>query len=172
MKKLICFLMALVAMLSLLMVSTTQVVASATTITTCGLQTDYGEIPGKVWLSDDGTILHIRRQTNYSHVTPLDGHPECDPRFSNAELEMEVNLDLNLVTGVGNTYGKVKIYPDGIDGTWQGMYVGQIRSFVMNGKSVTHGSGELDGMLNKVNIQQIGSDKYEFFGYILDSQEE
>lgn len=167
MKKAVLFslVVALVAVLAVM--SAVPGAAKASKITTCALQTNTQEIPGKMWFSDNGTILHIRGQITYADVTPLAGHPECDPEYSSGQMEMEVNINLNLVTGEGVAYGKHTIQVDGHDGGWEGTYRGKITPEGYYGKAISHGTGDLEGSLQKVNIVQTGGNTYETYGFVL-----
>ena len=62
---------------------------------------------------------------------------------------MTVNINLDMTTGNGVAYGKSTISPDGMDGTWEGTFQGKLQNFVMHGKSVSQGTGELEGMIFK-----------------------
>lgn len=140
--------------------------AKASRITTCALQTNTAEIPGKMWLSDDGTIMHIRGQITYANIELLPGHPECDPAYSRGQAEMELNLNLNLVTGQGNAYGKHTIQVEGFDGAWVGTYQGKITPSGYTGQAISHGTGDLAGLIQKVKIVQIGETTYETYGSV------
>jgi hypothetical protein len=167
MKKTVLFSLVILLIAVLAVMSSTPGAAKASKITTCALQTNTAEIPGKIWFSDDGTIMHIRGQITYADITPLAGHPECDPVYSRGQMEMEVNINLNLVTGEGNAYGKHTITVDGFHGAWVGTHRGKIENFVYSGRAISHGTGELEGMLQKVNIVQAGETTYETYGYVL-----
>lgn len=167
MKKTVLFSLVILLIAVLAVMSATPGAAKASKITTCALQTNTAEIPGNIWFSDDGTIMHIRGQITYADIDPLAGHPECDPAYSSGQMEMEVNINLNLVTGEGNAYGKHTITVDGFHGAWVGTHRGKIENFVYSGRAISHGTGELEGMLQKVNIVQAGETTYETYGYVL-----
>ncbi len=167
MKKAVLFSLAVVLILVLAVMSAAPGAAKATKITTCATQTNTAEIPGKTWFSDDGTIMHIRGQITYADIEPLAGHPECDPAYSSGQMVMVVNINLNLVTGAGNAYGKHTITADGFDGVWEGVFSGKMENFVYSGKAISHGTGDLEGMLQKVQIQATGETTYETYGFVL-----
>lgn len=167
MKKTFLFSLAVVVILSLAVIIAVPGAAKASRITTCALQTNTDEIPGKVWFTEDGTVLHIRGQITHADLEPLAGHPECDPAYSNGEMKMEVNINLNLVTGEGNAYGKHTITANGGEASWVGTFSGKIRDGVYSGMAVSHGSGAWDGLLQKVKIVQTGETTYETYGYVL-----
>jgi hypothetical protein len=167
MKKVIVFSVSVLVILALAVIFTAPGTAKATRITTCSLQTNTSEIPGKMWFSEDGSMLHIRGQTTYANIEPLPGHPECAPEYSMGQLVMEVNINLNLVTGEGNAYGTHTITSDGFDGTWNGVFNGKIDPSGYSGKATAHGTGDLEGMLQKIVIQQTGATTYETHGYVL-----
>lgn len=167
MKKAVLFPLVILLTLVLAVMSAAPGAAKASKIKTCALQTNTAEIPGKTWFSNDGTIMHIRGQITYADITPLAGHPECDPVYSSGQMVMVVNINLNLVTGKGNAYGKHTITMDGFDGAWVGTYTGKIENFSYSGKAISHGTGELEGMLQKVNIVQTGETTYETYGFVL-----
>jgi hypothetical protein len=167
MKKIILFSLAAGIILALAVVLATPGAAKASRITTCALQTNTEEIPGKVWFTEDGTVLHIRGQIAYGKLEPLAGHPECDPAYSSGKIKMEVNINLNLVTGEGNAYGKNTITADGVDASWIGTFSGKITGGAYTGLSVSQGTGEWDGLLQKVKIFQTGETTYETYGYVL-----
>lgn len=167
MKKTILFSIVVVVILALAVVYTTTTAAKASRITTCALQTNTSEIPGKVWFTEDGTVMHIRGQITYADITPLASHPECDKTFSDGKMMMELNLNLNLVTGEGNAYGSHTITAEKLDASWEGSYSGTMENFVYSGKAVSQGTGEWQGYLQKVNIQATGETTYETYGYVL-----
>ena len=115
MKKTISFSIVVVVILALAVVYTTTTAAKASKITTCALQTNTSEIPGKVWFTEDGAVMHIRGQITYADITPLAGHPECDKTFSDGKMIMVLNLNLNLVTGEGNAFGSHTITVEKLD---------------------------------------------------------
>jgi hypothetical protein len=168
MKRTVLFLLAVLIIGALALVPAISGAAKASRITTCALQTNTAEIPGKMWFSDDGTILHIRGQITYADIEPLPGHPECDPAYSRGQLEMELNVNLNVVTGEGNAYGKQTIRAEGLDGSWVGAFQGKITGTGYTGRALSHGTGDLAGLLQKVNIVQTGEATYETYGYVLD----
>lgn len=167
MKKTILFSLAVVLILSLAVVFTTPTAAQTSRITTCALQTNTAEIPGKVWFTEEGTVMHVRGQITYADITPLVGHPECDQTYSNGTMMMELNINLNLLTGEGNAFGRHTITADGSDASWVGSYSGKMENFVYAGQAVSHGTGEWEGFLQKVNIYAIGETTYETYGYVL-----
>ena len=124
MKKVILFTLAVGLIAALVFMSVTPGAAKALKVKTCALQTNTGEIPGKVWVSDDGTVLHIRGQKTFANITPLAGHPECDPAYSSGTMESIVNINLNLVTLDGNAYGTHTIQSANFDGSWVGSFSG------------------------------------------------
>ena len=81
-------------------------------------------------------------------------------------MEMTLNLNLNVVTGQGNAYGKHTIQVDGFDGAWEGTYQGKITQSGYTGKAISHGTGDLAGLIQKVNIVQTGETTYETYGYV------
>ena len=168
MKKAVLFSMLILLVAVLAVASASPGEARASKIAVCALQTNTGEIPGKTWFSEDGTIMHIRGGKTYGIIQPLPGHSECDPAYANGQIEMELNLNLNLVTGEGNAYGKHTItLGEGINGSWVGSYSGKIVDFAFSGLAVSHGSGDLEGMLEKMRLQQTGETTYESFGMVL-----
>lgn len=167
MKKTVLFSMAVVLILVLAVMSVAPGAAKASKITTCALQTNTAEIPGKMWFSNNGTIMHIQGQITYADIETLAGHPECDPAYSSGQMEMVVNINLNLVTGKGNAYGRHTLTADGFEGGWEGVFSGKIENFVYSGKAISHGTGDLEGMLQKVQIQQTGETTYETYGFVL-----
>lgn len=142
--------------------------ARAAKTTTCAQETKVSEIPGETWFSDDGAILHIRGMTSYDRNEPLPGHPECDASYSTGDLVLKVDVKLNLLTGQGNAHGRVTIYPEAYQGTWVGSFQGKIRDFMMEGTSVVHGTGELEGLTMKTSIQEVGPGTYEVHGYVIE----
>lgn len=166
MKKLTFTLLSILILLSLVWIPTFSAGATVDRITICTLETDISKIPGKVWLSEDGTILHVRGQTTISKNTPLPGHPECDLRYSQGELVMTVNFNINLTNGEGEAWGSTTSTPTGIDGTFVGPFSGKIHAGAFYGKSVDIGTGALEGLIERVTIQQIGVDTYEVLGYV------
>jgi hypothetical protein len=167
MKKTIIFSLAVAVILALIVIPTTPTSAKASKITTCALQTNTSEVPGKVWFTEDGTVLHIRGQITYSDITPLPGHPECDSTFSNGTMMMELNLNLNLVTGEGNAFGSHTITAKRLDASWVGSYTGKIDPSGYAGQAVSHGTGAWEGYVQRVSIQQTGETTYVTFGYVL-----
>ena len=152
MKKVILFSLAVGLIAALVFMSVTPGLAKAAKVKTCALQTNTAEIPGKVWVSDDGTVLHIRGQKTYGVITPLAGHPECDPVYSSGTIESIVNINLNLVTLDGNAYGTHTIQAENFEGSWVGSFSGPIEDGLYFGKAISMGTGELEGMMWKVNI--------------------
>jgi hypothetical protein len=167
MRKTVLFLLAVMIIDALALAPAVSGAAKASRITTCALQTNTAEIPGKMWFSDDGTMMHIRGQLTYGDIEPLPGHPECDPIYSRGQIEMEVNINLNVATGEGNAYGKHIIRMEGRDGAWKGTFQGKIKGFSYSGKAISHGTGGLDGLLQKMNIVQTGETTYETYGFVL-----
>ncbi len=170
MKKSILISLAVIVIVALLGLTPFPVEAKADKITLCNLQTDVNVIYGTSWFTDNGTVLHMRGQTTYSTIAPLPGHPECDTPFSNASAVMEVNYDVNMLTGEGASWGYTTLTPTGFAGSFQGPFVGKIEGGMFQGISVTHGTGALEGLINKVTIQQVSSNTYECHGYILGQQ--
>lgn len=167
MKKTILFSLAFGIILALAVVLAAPGAAKASRITTCALQTNTSEIPGKVWFTEDGTVLHIRGQVAYADLEPLVGHPECEPAYSSGEMMMEVNINLNLVTGEGNAYGKHTIIANGGGASWVGTFSGKIREGAYTGMAVSYGTGAWDGLLQKVKIFQTSETTYETYGYVM-----
>jgi hypothetical protein len=87
--------------------------------------------------------------------------------YSVGSLVMKTNIDLNLVTGEGKAWGKGTISPDAFDGTWQITFKGQIQNYAFTARSTSHGTGALEGLLQKNTITEIGPGEYEVFGYVL-----
>ena len=167
MKKVILFSLAIGLIAALVLMSVTPGLAKATKVKTCALQTNTGEIPGKVWLSDEGTVLHIRGQRTFADITPLSGLPECDPVYSSGTMESIVNINLNLITLDGNAYGTHTIQSENFDGSWVGRFSGTIEDGMYLGQAISFGTGELEGMMQKVKVSQTGEVTYETFGYVL-----
>jgi hypothetical protein len=167
MKKGIFFSLTVILLLSLALALPIVGSAKATKIPICALQIDDSESGGKVWFTEEGTIMHIRGLTKVAHIVPLPGHPECESMYSVGSLVMKTNIDLNLVTGEGKAWGKGTISPDAFDGTWQITFKGQIQNYAFTARSTSHGTGALEGLLQKNTITEIGPGEYEVFGYVL-----
>lgn len=102
--------------------------------------------PDRVWVT--GNVLHLR-----GVVTT--GRTFGDPYFAGT-FENTINIDLNMVTGSGNVHGYGKIMPDDFDGTWEGgHFTGPILNFMYSGQGIDYGTGELDGLMDVVHIQEI-----------------
>jgi hypothetical protein len=102
--------------------------------------------PKQAWVT--GQVLHLRGIVST-------GRTYGDPYFAGT-FENTVNLDLNLETGSGNVHGYGKIMPDEYDGTWEGgHFTGPILNFIYNGQGIDYGTGELEGMMDVVHIQEI-----------------
>ena len=168
MKKSYWILLAIPIILSLVLIFPISGSARATRSTVCILQTNYAtDDPSEVWFSKNGTMMHIRGMKEYGTIEPLPDHPECVTPYSSGEIVLTVNFNLDLTTGDGVAYGKSTISPDGIDGTWEGSFQGKLKNFMLHGKSVSQGTGELEGMVQKVVLQQVGEEIFEVHGYIL-----
>ncbi len=167
MKKLISIMLCTVIALSVVSIPTFSVKAGTSQIVFCGIETDESVIPGNAWLSDDGNMLHMRGQTTYSTMSPMPGHPECDPQFSQGRMEMTVNLNLNLITGEGEAWGYTTVMPTGMNGTFAGSFEGKIHGFAFLGYSTTPGTGDLKGMIEKVTIQQTSANTYDVNGIVI-----
>jgi hypothetical protein len=102
--------------------------------------------PEQVWVT--GQVLHLRGIV-------ATGRTFGDPYFAGT-FENKVDIDLNMVTGSGNVHGYGKIMPDAYDGTWQsGHFTGPILNFMYSGQGIDYGTGELDGLMDVVHIQEI-----------------
>lgn len=166
MKRHMFTLLSVLILLSLLWIPIISAYATVNKSIICSIQTDTAQIPGKVWFTENGTVMHMRGQTTYSTIAPLPGHPECDPRYSNGNATMTVNVDLNLTTGKGVSWGSAEVTPDGIDGTFVGPFSGKILGYAFQGKSTAIGTGDLKGLIEKVSIQQTGENTYEVHGIV------
>lgn len=167
MKKGILLSLIMVLLLTLALALPITGAAKANKITVCSMQIDDREEGGKVWFSDDGKIMHIRGLTKYAHIVELPGHPECDTRYTIGTLVARTNIDLNLVTGKGQAWGKSTITLDGLDATWQGTFSGEIDGDSFIAKAVSHGTGELKEYLLKNTIVETGPGVYEVHGVVI-----
>jgi hypothetical protein len=102
--------------------------------------------PEQVWVT--GQVLHLK-----GVVTT--GRTFGDPYFAGT-FKNTVDIELNMTTGTGNVHGYGKIMPDAYDGTWQGgHFTGPILNFMYSGQGIDYGTGELQGLMDVVNIQEI-----------------
>jgi hypothetical protein len=166
MKKGKYFAVVVLILLVLAAITPFSVAAKANAGTICSLETDYDQVPGRTWTTNNDTQLHVRGQTTLARIEPLPGHPECDPRYASGDLVTKVNLDLNLVSGEGRAWGSSTLTLRGINGTFVGPFVAKITPAGMQGMSITVGTGALKGLLEKVTIQQIGETTYEIHGTV------
>jgi hypothetical protein len=167
MKKGIFFSLTVMLLLSLALALPIVGSAKATKIPICAMQIDESESGGKVWFTEEGTIMHIRGLTKVAQIVALEGHPECESQFSVGSVVMQANIDLNLVTGEGKAWGKGTITPDEFDGTWQTTFTGQIQNYMFTARGISHGTGALEGLLQKNTITETDPGVYEVFGYVL-----
>ncbi len=159
-------LLSVLILLSLVWIPTFSAYATVNQSSICNIQTDISTIPGQVWFSENGTVMHMRGQTTYSKIEPMPGHPECDSRYAEGDATMTVNVDLNLATGNGISWGTSTVTHPGIDGAFVGPFEGRILGFAFQGKSVCRGTGDLKGLFEKVSIQQTGENTYDIFGVV------
>jgi hypothetical protein len=102
--------------------------------------------PEQVWIA--GQVLHIRGMVTTGRTF---GDAHFAGHFTNY-----TDIDLNLVTASGNVHGTTKIVPEAYDGTWQGgHFTGPIIEHMYTGQGIDYGTGELAGLMDVVQIQQI-----------------
>lgn len=101
--------------------------------------------PGKIWFSEDGTILHIREQTRT-------GENISDEPLATGTNSIVMNMDLDLLTGEGHAYGTFSLDVSGVEGTWDGHWTLHIYPDGFWGTSNGHGTGDLDGMKLKSEL--------------------
>lgn len=94
--------------------------------------------PERSWVSDDG-ILHQRGMGMISINV-------ADSDYLTGIMIVNGNIDLNLATGDGHTYGTLTIYPEAYNGTFEGNWTSHISADSLRGTVVAHGTGELEGM--------------------------
>jgi hypothetical protein len=166
MKKHLFSLLSVLILLSLVWMPTFSAEAKSERSTVCTIETDTSKIPGQVWFTQNGTVMHMRGQTTYSTIDPLPGHPECDPRFATGKMTMKVNFDINLTTGDGASWGTSSLALNGVDGVFVGPFVGKIHGGAFQGKSFAVGTGDLKGLFENVSMQQTGENTYEVHGIV------
>jgi len=166
MKKFVVSILAALLLMSLLAVTVVSAANKANKIVVCVLQTNYAESGGEVWYTDNETVLHIRGMTTNAHLEPMPGHPECVNPYATGELAMTLNVDLDMTTGEGTSWGESTLSPAGIDGTFVGKFKGKIIAGSYQGQSTSRGTGALKGLVNKVTIQQTSETTYEVNGYV------
>lgn len=94
--------------------------------------------PQRIWVSANGTMLHIRGQNAESAL--LSSNPLI--QGTNHILK---NMDLNLSTRQGHAYGTFSTSPDAVDGTWDGHFTIRFSPTSFSGSAVGQGSGDLAG---------------------------
>ncbi len=100
--------------------------------------------PERSWISDDG-ILHERG-------TGLISYNVADSDYGTGIMIVNANIDLDLVTGNGHTYGTLTIYPDAYNGTFEGNWTSHISDGSLRGTAVAHGTGDLEGLQMFVDL--------------------
>ena len=166
MKKRILFSIMVLVILALTLVSPFPVAAKSTKTPICSLQTVVNVVAGQEWYTDNNTILHVRGMTTYSTIEPKPGCPEPDSIYTHANLSMKVNVELNLTTGAGTTWGSsITTFP-GVNGTFVGPFVGKIENYFASGKSLGIGTGDLKGQFEVISFRQTGGNTYEGIGYV------
>jgi hypothetical protein len=104
---------------------------------------------GCVGFIADGKILQVRGEVQYIRVLRFDPVTlEEFPEWNGWTTSIN-NYDLNLVTGIGNSWGKFTREYDGVNGTFEGIWSGQIRDFHFTGKISGQGTGDLEGQIVK-----------------------
>ena len=166
MKKKFLIALAVVLTLSLTMAFPTATSAKATKVQICGLQKTEIVDSGKVWFTDDFTMMHIRGEIERGTIEFIE-NPECDSTFTDGTIEMVVNINLNLITGQGTVFGTHVITSNESDASWVGSFTGKIKETGFSGKSISHGSGDWEGYLEKVSIEALNENEYAIDGYVL-----
>lgn len=96
----------------------------------------------------DGSVMRI-------NVVVTTGRTYGDPYVA-GEFENHFDVKLNTETGKGWVRGTTVIKPDAYDGVWQGgRFSGRIGNDVFSGRGFEIGSGELEGLVDLVRIQDI-----------------
>jgi hypothetical protein len=102
------------------------------------------QTPGRTWISDDG-ILHDRGGV-------LTNINTADSDYGSGIMILTGNIDLDLDTGNGHTYGTLVLYPSAYDGTFVGSWSSHISAGSLRGISVAHGTGDLEGLQMFVDL--------------------
>jgi len=106
--------------------------------------------PEDVWVT--GQVVHIKGMTNTGRIYG-------DPYFAGT-FEQRVDVVLNTVTGSGNAHGTIVIHPNAYEGTWEGgHFQGPIIDFMFMGQGIDFGTGELEGLKDFVQVQEILPDE-------------
>ena len=117
--------------------------------------------PGRVWISDDG-IQHLRGRVIIDII-------KADDDRVAGYITITQNRNLNLTTYDGTYSSKWSLKPDAYDGTWEGVFTGEIRSAIFSGHGHGKGTGELEGMKLTVEAQETAPPYLEIpeSGYIV-----
>jgi hypothetical protein len=112
--------------------------------------------PGEQWVSEEG-IVHIRGQINTAQVVSTDAR-------ANGINVVTINLNIDPATGNGTGHGQFILDVDGMDGAWEGTFVGWLTYGVFSGRIIGHGTGDLAGQKVKSNFQQTAQGVYAHTG--------
>ena len=111
-----------------------------------------------VWITDD--ILHIRDRV-------MDGAVDSNRDFHEGQTRMVGNANVNMVTGYGNYWGTLAIYPDAYpDGHWYGNWSMQVTPGKVGGIARLQGFGELDGLLTKADLAPLPPPTLPDYAYL------
>ena len=99
--------------------------------------------PAKVWFK--GNVAHFRG------VGALHAVLSDDPLVTGNDLWI-MDTDLNTKKGSGSLHGTITLYPESVDGTWEGIVGGHWHNFLMYAHILAQGTGDLTGQTLNLDI--------------------
>jgi hypothetical protein len=132
----VVFILAMVVVL----VSTVSATAKATHIeyTSIDCTVEPWGPPEREWVSDDG-VLHQRGILVVNEVSSSNA-------YLTGGMTLEMNVDIDLGTGLGHAYGTLSLDPIAYNGTWEGHWSTHISPEGLRGSATGQGTGDLQGM--------------------------
>ncbi|MCI0515091.1 hypothetical protein L0128_17900 [candidate division KSB1 bacterium] len=100
--------------------------------------------PGKQWISEDN-ILHVRNRIRVERI-------ESEEARIAGQITLIQNLNYNLITGDGTYESKCYHEVNKVRGTWEGTASGKLVNSIFSGKGVAQGTGELEGLILKLEL--------------------
>jgi hypothetical protein len=108
-----------------------------------------------MWVEDG--ILHIRDRD-------MTGVVQSDGLYHQGIGHMVMNANIDLVTGYGNFWGNLEIYPDAYpNGYWAGTASMVVNEGKVGGIARLQGYGELSGLLTQSGLAPLTSDELANF---------
>lgn len=159
---------AIVVLVAALLVAAGSVAAKATKTPVTGFECYVETIDGGTyWVSDDG-VFHLR---GYVQLNREDSETAEAAGLNTVVVNANWrDFDLSTGYGVGPMWGTYHIDVDGIDGSWDGTWIGMVDADGrVSTRARAEGNGELEGQKISVTIERTINDLCGgFTGHILD----